>query len=231
MKWAVGVLVVVLLGLGAWQRYQRGALAAQIDAMRLTHANALAARDTTVTRLVIDLDTGADVRIAERLAFQSDTIALHRLLRSSRANVRRLGTAVARFTATAESLEVELAGAEAERDTAGTITAAGALRATDSIGVDVEADVTIAPDFSTVWRWRVVRAQIPLELTLACEGDRAITSIIGPPWAGIAIDSVVQRADICIIPTPVPTFNPFGFRLPSVPMAVLIFAGGMLLGR
>ena len=99
----------------------------------------------------------------------------------------------------------------------------------NAIGVDVQTTVTIAPDLSTRWIWNVQRAPMVLDVALSCRGDQAIASVAGPAWASIQLDSIVQRADICIVPTPVAK-NPFGFRLPSIPVGTVLVLAGVLIG-
>jgi hypothetical protein len=90
--------------------------------------------------------------------------------------------------------------------------------------------VTIRPNLTTRWLWQVRRAPIVLDLALSCRGDLAVANVAGPGFASIAIDSVVQRADVCITPTPVPTYNPFGIRIPSVPVGILLVLAGVCVG-
>jgi hypothetical protein len=200
-------------------------LAASLDSLRLASANALAARDTTIQSLRHDALTQTDRMVAERLAFQAETVELQAIFADS---LERTATAAASFRLEADSLHRELVGERAEMS-GDTIRVSNTLLAADSIGVDVATEVTIAPDLSTRWLWNVQRAPMVLDVALSCRGDQAVASVAGPAWASIQLDSIVQRSDICIVPTPVAK-KPFGFRLPSVPVGTILVLAGVLIG-
>jgi hypothetical protein len=220
MRWLVGVLIVALLVAGGYTSWRWRQAEAAKHELRIQIANDSAARDTTVLEIRADADS--QIAVARRVAFQTEV----ELREAFQDTVERVAHAAARIRIERDSLQVELEGERAEKDTAGTVTAKGRLDARDSLGIAVSATVAIPRDLlKPIWSWRLWRDPIPLELALSCEEDLAVAQLAGPPWARLAIDSVAQDPDICL-PAPDLGWNPFRFELPSLPWAIVLVAIG-----
>ncbi len=224
----VATIIVAFVAVGgalAWAQSMR----LQLRNKEVAHANALAAKDTAIVRLVAAGDS--QVAVTRRLAYQGEVdlqdarVAFGDLLRDT---VAVLGVSLAQFRIRGDSLEQVIEGMDAEVDTAGTITVVGNLDATDSLGISVKARVEIPSTLiSPLWMWNVTRAPLPLSVGLQCEGTRAVAYVTGPLWALIALDSVVQDDEIC---NPLPSgWKPFRIEVPSVPVAAGLVLGGMVL--
>ena len=222
---AVVVIAAIAIAIGGtlmWAQSMRRALRDQ----DVVHANALAAKDVETVRLVTVRDS--QVAVTRRLAYQGAVE-----LRAARAayadlqdTVDVMGVSLAQLKIRGDSLEVVIAGHDAEVDTLGTITAEGELDARDSLGVSVRASVEIPPTLeSPIWRWSVAREPLSLSLGLQCEGTLAAAYVTGPAWASLVLDSVVQRDEIC---NPIPSsWRPFEIKVPSIPVIIVTLLAGM----
>ena len=225
----ITTIVVALLGIGtawAWAL----SMGRELRDKEVAYANSLAARDTAIVRIIAAAGD-SQVAVTRRLAYQGEVdLQMAREAFDTEINdsVEVWATSLAQFRIRGDSLERELIGRDAEVDTAGTITVVGELDAMDSLGMSVSASVEIPPTLvSPLWRWNVARAPLTLSVGLRCEGTLAVAYVTGPPWATIAVDSVVQDATIC---NPIPSgWRPFEIRMPSVPALVTLLTAGAVL--
>lgn len=216
-----GALVLALAGAG-FQTYRLNSTLRDLRETRITAANNLAKADSS--RLALRLEGDSVVAVAERLAFQLEgEIELRAAFEDS---LERVGKVAAELAIKADSLERHTETLAA-RDTAGAITVADTFNALDSLGVKADAAVRIEPDLRAFWTWHIIRAEISLELALSCVGDQAVAQLAGPPWAPLELGRVEQVAELCIPPIR-PSFNAFGLRLPSLPVALAIFLAGVV---
>ncbi len=225
----VATIIVAFVAVGsalAWAQSMRH----QLRNKEVAHANALAAKDTAIVK-IIRTAGDSQVAVTRRLAYQGEVD-----LRAARAafdaeindSVETWATSLTQLRIRGDSLEQVIEGLDAEVDTVGTITVVGNLDATDSLGISVEASVEIPSTLiSPLWRWNVSRVPLPLSVGIQCEGARAVAYVTGPPWASIAMDSVVQDDELC---NPLPSgWRPFELKMPSVPVAAGLVVGGMFL--
>lgn len=226
MKVKILAIVAILAILaGSFMSWRLWAMQNELRNQRIETANARASADSS--KLAIKAEGDTAVAVAERLAFQTEV----RLREAFRDSVERMAQATARIRIEADSLRRVVEGAAATEDSVGNLTTTGRLDARDSLGIQVEAKVTIPADrtIKPVWTWRVWRGPIALELALSCQGDQAVAQLAGPPWLPLAIDSVAQRPELCIPPVRL-RWNPFSLRIPSLPWAVGLGIAGYVLG-
>ena len=221
----LAVVVALMVIAGAITGWKLWAAQNALRDQKIETANARAAADES--RLMIRAEGDTAVAVAERLAFQTEV----RLREAFRDSVERMALATARVRLEADSLRQVVEGTAAVRDSTGNLTAFATLDARDSLGIEVEAEVTIPADLTIppTWTWRIWRAQIDLELALSCEGNLAVAQLAGPRWLPLAIDSVAQRPEFCI-PQVQSRWNPFSVSMPSLPVAAALVIGGYLLG-
>lgn len=120
----------------------------------------------------------------------------------------------------------------------GQIVAADSLDATDTLGVKAAATVTIEPPDSAIggarvarWDWRLTRANILLDLTMACTDQNAVAHISGPPYLNLELTKVQQDPGICL---PASHWSPFSLHVPSileVGAGVGLFVVGIIVGH
>lgn len=184
-------------------------------------ANAKAKGDSTRTRLV------GELAIAERLVIQKQVEldeALQRKGQTDQALVRIRLERDSLIARTPVAIVVPVADRPLE------------LRAKfdgrDSLGIYVATLTTLEgvavtrPDPVGWVRWEVVREPLQLDVALSCHGHDAVAQVAGPRWATIDIARVEQRPELC---NPRPTWRPFSFEAPSLPIAGALLAGGWIL--
>jgi hypothetical protein len=216
--WAIVGLVVLAVAQGAAAAWH----AAQLRRERIAAANARAAADTSRRRIV------GDLQLVQRLAYQR-TVELAAAVRER----GKVGQANVRLRLEGDSLRAVLTPGRVTTPDTGTVVVAGQLDARDTLGVRVDAVVSVTgvrpgPDLRGFFVWRLERAPATLDVSISCRGADAVADVVGPPWLPLTITEAAQRADVC---NPPAGWSAWSLNAPSLPVAAGLVVIGILLGR
>jgi hypothetical protein len=97
----------------------------------------------------------------------------------------------------------------------------------DTNGVHVGAVVALVPPAATWW-WTLTRDPVRYTATVTCADGAARLSVAGPSYQALQLTNLTQAPGIC---NPPPRWQPFAFKVPSLPVAAGLVGLGYLLGR
>lgn len=214
--YAIVGLVLLAIAQGAAAAWH----AHQLRRERIAAANARAAADTSRRRVV------GNLQLVQRLAYQR-TVELAAAVQER----GKVGQATVRLRLEGDSLRAVLTEGRVTTPDTGTVVVAGQLDARDTLGVRVDAVVSVrgvvpGPDLRGFFVWRLERMPATLDVAISCRGPDAVADVVGPPWLPLTIAEATQRAEVC---NPPPGWSPWALEIPSVPVAAGLVALGYVL--